>query len=128
MLGSTLLMSLREIRRNALRSFLTMLGIVIGVGAVIAMVTIGKGATQKVRNEVSALGDNLLVVTPSATRRGPARTPATPFNRQDVEAIKREVPGIKSLAPSASNGGTAVYGNENWPTTITGVENGYFEV
>lgn len=128
MLWLTLVMSMREIRRNALRSFLTMLGIVIGVGAVIAMVTIGQGATQKVRNDVSALGDNLLVISPSAVRRGPVRTPATPFDRRDVEAIQREVPGVKAVAPTAQNGATAVFGNQNWPTSLQGVEDGYFDV
>jgi putative ABC transport system permease protein len=121
-------MSLREVRRNALRSFLTMLGIMIGVGAVIAMVTIGEGATQKVRSDVSALGENLLVVRPGAAMRGPVRSQAKPFDRQDVTAIQREIPGLQALAPSASSGVTAVYGNQNWPTSVTGIDSGYLEV
>lgn len=128
MLWVTFIMSLREVRKNALRSFLTMLGIVIGVGAVIAMVTIGKGATQKVRNDVSALGDNLLVVSPGAAQRGPVRTAAVPFERQDIEAIQREVPGLKAVAPAASTSATVVYGNQNWPSNITGAEEGFFTV
>jgi putative ABC transport system permease protein len=128
MLWSTLVMALREVKRNALRSFLTMLGVMIGVGAVIAMVTIGEGATQKVRSDVSALGENLLVISPGAARRGPERTPAVPFDRRDVEAIEREVSGIKNLAPTASTNTTVVFGNQNWPTSIMGAEEAYFEV
>jgi len=128
MIWSTLLMALREVKRNALRSFLTMLGIMIGVGAVIAMVTIGEGATQKVRNDVSALGDNLLVISPGAARRGPERTPAVPFERQDIEAVEREIGGIKGLAPTAQTSTTIVYGNQNWPSTVVGAEEAYFDV
>jgi putative ABC transport system permease protein len=128
MLWNTLVMSLREVKRNALRSFLTMLGIMIGVGAVIAMVTIGEGATQKVRNDVSALGENLLVISPGAQRRGPERTAATPFDQSDVEAIAREVGGIKSMAPTASTNTTAVFGNQNWPTSVMGADEAYFDV
>lgn len=128
MLWATLVMALREVRRNALRSFLTMLGIMIGVGAVIAMVTIGEGATQKVRADVGALGENLLVVSPGAARRGPERTPATPFQIDDVEAIRREVTGIQILAPTAQSGTTAVYGNQNWPTNTIGIDEAFFEV
>jgi putative ABC transport system permease protein len=121
-------MALREVKRNALRSFLTMLGIMIGVGAVIAMVTIGEGATQKVRSDVSALGDNLLVISPGAARRGPERTPAVPFERQDIEAIEREIGGIKGLAPTAQTSTTVVYGNQNWPSSVVGAEEAYFDV
>jgi len=128
MLWTTLIMALREVRRNALRSFLTTLGIVIGVGAVIAMVTIGEGATQKVRSEVSALGENLLVISPRVMRQGGVRVPAKPFERSDVEAITREVPGIKALAPTASSNTTVVYGHQNWPTSVVGMESGFLEV
>lgn len=127
MIWATLIMSLREVKRNALRSFLTMLGVMIGVGAVIAMVTIGEGATQKVRNDVSALGENLLVVSPGAARRGPERTPAVPFEEADLEAIAREISGIKVLAPTTQTSSTVVSGNQNWPTSIIGVDEAYFE-
>ncbi|MDI1449645.1 ABC transporter permease [Polyangium sp. 6x1] len=128
MLWATLIMSLREVRKNALRSFLTMLGIMIGVGAVIAMVTIGEGATQKVRSDVGALGENMLVVSPGAARRGPERTAGNPFQKDDVEAIEREVTGIKALSPTAQSNTTVVVGNQNWPTSVIGVDEGYFEV
>ncbi len=128
MLWATLVMSLREVRRNALRSFLTMLGIMIGVGAVIAMVTIGEGATQKVRADVGALGENLLVVSPGAARRGPERTPATPFEMDDVEAIRREIAGIQIIAPTAQSSGTVVIGNQNWPTSTIGIDEAFFDV
>ncbi len=128
MLWATLVMALREVRKNALRSFLTMLGIMIGVGAVIAMVTIGEGATQKVRADVSALGDNLLIVSPGAARRGPERTPAKPFEQDDVDAIAREIVGIKAMAPTAQSGATVVFGNQNWPTNAIGMDESFFEV
>jgi len=128
MIWATLLMALREVRRNALRSFLTMLGIMIGVGAVIAMVTIGEGATQKVRADVGALGENLLVVSPGAARRGPERTPATPFELADVEAIRREVTGIQIVAPTAQSSATVVYGNQNWPTSAIGMDEAFLDV
>ncbi|MBW2459111.1 MAG: ABC transporter permease, partial [Deltaproteobacteria bacterium] len=74
MLLGTLWMALSEIRRNAMRSFLTMLGIIIGVGSVIALVTIGDGTTASVKESISSLGDNLLMVRPGASRRGPSRS------------------------------------------------------
>ncbi|MBK9265456.1 MAG: ABC transporter permease [Polyangiaceae bacterium] len=128
MLWTTLVMALREVRRNALRSFLTMLGIMIGVGAVIAMVTIGEGATQKVRADVGALGENLLVVSPGAARRGPVRTPAVPFQQDDVDALRREIVGMQALAPTAQSGATVVYGNQNWPTSTIGIDEAFFDV
>jgi putative ABC transport system permease protein len=126
----TVVMALREVRRNALRSFLTMLGIVIGVGAVITMVTIGQGATAKVQGEVSALGENLLNVRPGADRHGPGavRESAPPFDQGDVEAIRREVPGLAGVSGSASKSATLVYGNANWTTSITGCEADYLKV
>ena len=70
MIWQTFAMALREIRRNAMRSFLTMLGVIIGVGAVIGMVTIGNGATAKVQSDIGAMGQNMLMVMPGADRRG----------------------------------------------------------
>ncbi len=128
MLWNALLIALREIRRNLLRSALTMLGIVIGVAAVITLVTIGRGATVQVANEIAGLGSNLLQVRPGARHRGPGgvRAPIKRFKPKDVEAIAREVNGIRALAPMAFKTLLVVAGNDNWKTRVAGTDNGYF--
>jgi len=128
MLWNALLIALREIRRNLLRSALTMLGIVIGVAAVITLVTIGRGATVQVANEIAGLGSNLLQVRPGSRNRGPGgvRASIKPFEPKDAAAIAREVNGIKAMAPMAFKSLLAVYGNSNWKTRVAGTDNGYF--
>ena len=126
MLLETLLLALREIRRNVMRSALTMLGIMIGVAAVIAMVTLGGGAKQKVSNDISSLGKNLLMVMPGTHQRGPSSGGA-PFKNEDVQAIKRSIEGIQAVAPMSTSSVRAVYGNTNWTTTVSGTTNAYFE-
>jgi putative ABC transport system permease protein len=128
MLGNTLLLALREIRRNLLRSFLTILGIVIGVAAVITMVTVGNGATRAVSDQISSLGTNLLQIRPGQ-RLGPGRDAAgsPPFRSADADAIALQVPGVRAVAPQASVGVTAVYGARNWSTLAIGTTNAYFE-
>ncbi len=128
MLLVTFMMALREVRRNTMRSFLTMLGIVIGVGAVITMVTIGKGATRQVTESVGALGENVLMLRPGAQRRGGMRQGAKGFEAADVSAIENEVPGISAVAPTSSTQATIVFGNENVSTSVTGTTNQYLEV
>ncbi|MBN1805326.1 MAG: ABC transporter permease [Sedimentisphaerales bacterium] len=128
MLWDTLILAIREIRRHVLRSLLTVLGIVIGVASVIIMVTLGNGATVQVTEQISSLGSNLLMVTPGK-RMGPGRdSTASPFKVADAEAIEREISSISAVAPSASQGATAIFGNENWSTTITGTNNQYLKV
>ena len=128
MLWSTLLMSLREIRRNTLRSLLTMLGVIIGVGAVVVLVTLGKGASAKVESDIAKLGNNLLIVSPGANRRGPAANTARAFDRTDVAAIRREVSGIAAIAPASQKQTLVVAGNRNWNTQVVGTTPGYLEV
>jgi putative ABC transport system permease protein len=122
------MMALREIRRNTLRSFLTMLGIVIGVGAVIALVTIGKGASNKVAADIGKLGTNLLIVSPGGMRRSSGFTAAQSFTREDVDAIADEVLGVERVAPSVSRQALAIWGNKNWRTSVTGTTDTYLEV
>ena len=98
MMMNAFMLALREIRNNLLRAGLTTLGIVIGVAAVIAMVTLGTGATQSVTSTISSMGRNLLFVTPGL-RRGPPSA-ATNFDEADADAILREVPGLAALADS----------------------------
>ena len=126
MLYETFVLSFREIRRNAMRSVLTMLGIVIGVAAVIAMVTLGGGAQQKVSNDISGLGKNLLMVIPGTRQNGPSSGGA-PFKLSDVTAIERSIDGIEAVAPMAMSSALAVFGNENWTTTVSGTTDAYLK-
>jgi putative ABC transport system permease protein len=128
MIVSTLIMALRELRRNTLRSLLTMLGIVIGVGAVIALTNIGEGATARVKADIGKLGDNLLIVRPGALRRSVSFALAPAFKLADVEAIRREVSGVKEVAPTVGSSQLAVWGNQNRQTTIMGADNAYLDV
>jgi putative ABC transport system permease protein len=124
--GETLKLALRAIFANPLRSFLTVLGVVIGVGAVIAMVTIGSGTTAQVTAEIAKLGTNLLVLRPGQARRGPggARDTAQPFDSRDVAALE-EIDGIRTVAPTAQENAKAIYGNANWTTSVIGTDNRY---
>jgi putative ABC transport system permease protein len=125
---NTFLLSLREIRRNLMRSFLTVLGIVIGVAAVITMVTLGHGATKAVSDQISSLGSNLLMIRPGQ-RLGAVSSSAgqEPFKETDAQALATQVGGIRAVAPAQTVGVTAVYGARNWSTRITGSTNDYFE-
>ncbi|HEX2164769.1 MAG TPA: ABC transporter permease [Thermoanaerobaculia bacterium] len=128
MLWSTLSMSLQEIRRNTLRSLLTMLGVIIGVGAVVVLVTLGEGASAKVEADIAKLGDNLLIVSPGASRRGPASGAARPFERADAAAIEREIAGLAGVAPAAQSRGLVVAGNRNWNASLVGTTPAYLDV
>ncbi len=126
MLWSTVLLALRELKRNVMRSILTILGIVIGVGAVITMVTIGGGATVQVRQQIASMGSNLLVVNPGK-RLGPGQSSGNiPFKQADAEAIAREVSSVAAVAPVSSQSIQAVFGNQNWSTQATGSHNQFF--
>jgi putative ABC transport system permease protein len=128
MLWSTVLLALRELKRNVMRSILTILGIVIGVGAVITMVTIGGGATVQVRQQIASMGSNLLMVSPGK-RLGPGQSSGNiPFKQADAEAIAREVSSVAAVAPVSSQSIQAVYSNQNWSTQATGSDNKYFRV
>jgi putative ABC transport system permease protein len=126
----TILIAMREIRRNVMRSSLTILGIVIGVAAVITMVTVGDGATKQVAYEISSLGSNLLDVRPGQSFRGPGgtRSGAPMFKIADAEAIERDVAGLAGVAPITGRSVQAIYGNENWSTNITGSTNNFLQV
>ncbi len=122
---TTLLLALREIRRNLMRSFLTVLGIVIGVAAVVTMVTLGNGATQSVSDQISSLGSNLLMLRPGQ-RMGHGSSGAPSFNAEDAEAIKTQVSSLKAVAPTVSRTSVVVVGTKNWATSITGSNSDYF--
>lgn len=130
MIFNTILLALREIRRNVLRSSLTILGIVIGVAAVITMVTLGAGATAQVTADITKLGSNMLQVRPGQGFHGPGgtRSTAAMFDVDDADAIFREISGLAAVSPVASQSTQAIYGSENWSTSVTGTDNAYLTV
>jgi putative ABC transport system permease protein len=125
----TLFLAFRAIRLNALRSGLTALGIIIGVAAVTALVTIGNGTTQSVVSGISSLGSQLLTVRPGAPGGAPggARSTTRDFTVADARAIADQVPGVAAVAPISTARLTAVAGNANWATVVAGTENEYFD-
>jgi putative ABC transport system permease protein len=130
MFWNAIMLALREIRRNVLRSSLTILGIVIGVAAVITMVTIGEGATAQVQADIQKLGTNLLQVFRGQGfgGGGGARSASPPFTMDDVAAIENEVSGVRAVAPSSNSGAQAIYGNANWSTQVTGTSDQFIDV
>ena len=125
MLWNTLILAFRSIRRNVMRSFLTILGIVIGVAAVVTMVTIGNGATRSVSDQIASMGSNLLIIRPGQCF-GPGSGGAAPFDADDAAAIKGQVGGVSYVAPIVNSSTTAVYGANNWSTSVVGADNDYF--
>jgi len=121
---ATLLVALEALRLNALRTALAMLGIVIGVGAVITMSSISSGASRQVEEHIASLGTNLLIARPGSSRMGGRRGGAgtsLPFTEGDVTEIRNTVFDIVAISGSVSSSGAAVYGNNNWQTSIQGV-------
>ena len=127
MLLNALLLALRAIRRNLMRSFLTVLGIVIGVAAVITLVTLGNGATLMVSEQISSLGSNLLILRPGQ-QLGPGRDSAgaANFRLADVEVIQTQIPALRAVAPVVGSKVTLVAGGENWSSQVNGTSNAYF--
>jgi putative ABC transport system permease protein len=128
MFWATVTMALREIRRNGLRSALTMLGVVIGVGAVIALVAIGRGATEKVTSDIAKLGQNLLMLNVGSQGRSSLVTSVAPLTLEDAKAIRRDLIGIQELAPATSGQASVVYGNHNVRVSVSGSDNALFSV
>lgn len=128
MITNTFLLALREIKRNILRSFLTVLGIVIGVAAVITLVTIGSGATAQVTEQIASLGNNMLIIRAGKRMGPPDRSSSPDFSLADVEAIANEVPTVKAVMGIASASVIAVNGSDNWETTVTGSNNAFFQI
>ncbi len=125
---NTLLLALRSIRRNLMRSFLTVLGIVIGVSAVITMVTLGNGATQAIQSQIAGLGTNLLQVRPGQ-RMGPGGGGGGPaFEVADAEAIATQIGGVAAVAPESRAGATLVANGRNWSSLVTGSTNDWLKI
>ena len=129
--SSAFVLALRALARNKMRSSLTMLGLIIGVGAVIAVIGIGQGAASKAQEQLAAMGSNMLFVGSGSVNRyglnvGSFQTKTLVL--ADARAIVRECPSVSAAAPGTGMGQQVVYGNENWATQITGTEPQYFEV
>ena len=127
MLFETIRLALRSVRRNALRSFLTLLGIVIGVAAVIAMITIGSGTTEKVKQDIGKLGSNLLMVRASRPMRG-GLTNFTPraLGESDLEGLAEGLEGVKAVSAASQQTVRVVYGADNMAVQVTGADTEYF--
>jgi putative ABC transport system permease protein len=126
-----LLSAFRALRRNKMRSFLTMLGIIIGVAAVIAMLAIGQGAEYSVKEQISALGTNVLIVFPGSQQQSGLRMGAgtmTTLTEEDAQAIARECPAVAYVSPGTRAGGQVIAGNLNWATGIEGTGADYLEI
>jgi len=129
MLWNTLLLALREIRRNVMRSFLTILGVVIGVAAVIIMVTLGGGASAQITREIASLGENLLIITPGSSQKSLGVTSsAAPFNLNDAKALDKEISNLMAVSASATKSMRVVYGSNNRSTTVIGTDSAFFKV
>ena len=123
MLGATFLLALREIRRHILRSILTTLGIIIGVAAVVTMVTLGNGVTASVQDEISSLGASNFIVFPVRTDRGTLR----PFDQDDVDAVQRQIAGVTVAAGNVTANVTAFHNGQDWDTSVTGANRAFLE-
>jgi len=131
MIASVLKLALRALARNKGRSALTMLGIVIGVAAVIAMVSLGQGAQEQVQQQIASMGINLLILQAGSQNTGGLRSGAgtsTTLTPDDVQAILRDAPAVRAASPSVGVSVTLVYGNQNWTTRGEGVDTSYPDV
>ena len=129
--NSTFKIALRALWVNKMRSFLTMLGIIIGVGAVITMLAVGTGASEKISEQIASVGSNLIIVIPGSITQGGIRMGSgshATLTRDDAETIEKECSAVSAVAPILNTGAQAVYGNQNWATGIYGTTAGILEV
>lgn len=127
---SLIRIAFKALLRNKLRAFLTMLGIIIGVASVIAMVAIGQGSKQSIQTQLSGMGSNMIVIRPSSNVTGGARLDATSVQTltlSDVNALQKKSTYLSAISPSATARGQVIYGNNNWSTTIQGVNTLYLD-
>jgi len=130
-LANLIRIALKALQRNKLRAFLTMLGIIIGVGSVIAMVAIGQGSKQSIHDQLSNMGTNMITVQPASNLNGGVRIAGTSFQTltsKDIVALKANVPDVTELSPSVSSKGQAINGPLNWPTSMSGVSPEYLDI
>ncbi len=121
--------ALNSLTRNKVRSFLTMLGIIIGVGAVIAMMAVGTGAQESIKQQIASLGTNVILVFPGSFNQGGVRSgtgTSASITPEDLIAIQTQCPAVASASPSVRDGGQVVYQEQNWRASILGVTPEYF--
>ena len=119
------------LRRNKFRAFLTMLGIIIGVGSVISMLAIGQGSKKSIQDQISTMGANMVFVRPGSQRRGGVQLgndDMRSLKLSDLEAIKRECDAISAISPEVQSRGQVIYGNENWPSSLYGTNASYLDI
>jgi putative ABC transport system permease protein len=129
--GSTVKISLRALNVNKMRSALTTLGVIIGVGAVISMLAVGTGASQRISEQMASIGSNLLIIVPGSTTAGGLRMGAgtePTLTMADTEAIRNECPAVETAAPIINGTAQFVYGNQNWSTIVTGTTSDYLAI
>src|SRR6516162_2102050 len=129
--SATMKIALRALRRNKLRTLLTMLGMIIGVCAVITMVGIGNGAKSQIENQIASLGQNVVLIFSGSFTRGGVHSGwggAGTLTMDDAEAIQREIPGVVAVSPEVRSGAQVAAGNENWSTQILGEAPEYFDI
>jgi len=130
-ISNLIILALKALQRNKLRALLTMLGIIIGVGAVITMMSIGEGSKQSIQSSLSGMGSNMITIRPSSNEPGGVRLEGGSIQNLtevDVEAIKSDAQYINAVSPAASSSGQAINGSLNWPTTIQGVSPDFFDI
>ncbi len=122
--------ALKALANNKLRCFLTMLGIIIGVGSVITMLAIGQGSKNSIRNSISEMGSNMIMIHPGNMQRGGVRQSADNMETlkvEDYEAL-RSIPGVSAVSPSVNTAGQLVNGNNNYPSSIYGISSDYLDI
>jgi putative ABC transport system permease protein len=130
-IGPAMKIAFRALRVNKMRSSLTMLGIIIGVGAVIAMVAVGTGATQRIREQIASIGSNVIIVMPGSITASGIRLGsgyAVSLTLDDAKAIARDCQAVQAVAPSSRSGAQVIYGNNNWATSIYGTTPDYLTI
>lgn len=128
---NTVKIAVNALKRNKFRAFLTMLGIIIGVASVIVMLAIGQGSKKSIQDQMSSMGTNLIFAMPGSEQRGGVQmgnTDAQSMTLDDVSAIKKNCPDVSAVTPEVRASGQAVYGNQNWPTSMFGVNNEYLGI
>ncbi len=127
----TLKIALRALRTNKMRSFLTMLGIIIGIAAVIAMMAVGAGARHVISQQIASIGSNIILVIPGSTTSGGLRSGSggtQTLTSDDVRAMINELPSVETAAPTVRSTAQIVYGNLNWSTVVMGTTEDLFDI
>ena len=130
-LKTILKIAIRAIQANKMRSVLTSLGIIIGVAAVIILLSIGNGTQQSIENEMRSMGTNLVMIRSGASTSGGARMgrgSQPTLKNGDADAIQEKIPSIRLAVPVVNDSGQLIYGNTNWSTSIVGTDNRYFQI